>query len=261
MANLVKMDLRRLFHSKMFFISAGIVAALNIILMTLIPLFTKFFIPSEMVRIVEFSDILVNPFAISWMIILMFISMVSFSYADIANGFIKNIAGQIPRKSDTIISKFIVIGLHNFIFIAVAALSMVAGQYLGSLFGTYQIVMDDQIGFALLTLLVKWLLTMAISSILLFLTTGVRNKTLASIVGVILGTGTMGLIYLGLSTAVDSIFKTSGFNLSLVMPDALLNTVNVGANIGVINAVIASVVCAAIFLALTVKMFNTRDIK
>ena len=261
MANLIKMDMRRLFHSKLFFISAGIVAVLNIILMTIIPLFTKFFAPASEMKIMELSDILVNPFAIPWMIILMLISMVSFSYADIANGYIKNIAGQIPRKSDTIVSKFIVIGVHNCFFFVVAAASMVIGQYLGSVFGTYQIVVDSQVGFAFITLFVKWMLSMAISSILLFLTTGVKNKTLASIVGVILGTGTMGLIYLGLNTAVNSIFKTSSFNLSLIMPDALIDTVNVGANTGVINALIASVVCTAIFLALTVKVFNTRDIK
>ena len=261
MANLIKMDMRRLFHSKLFFISAGIVAVLNIILMTIIPLFTKFFAPASEMKIKELSDILVNPFAIPWMIILMLISMVSFSYADIANGYIKNIAGQIPRKSDTIVSKFIVIGVHNCFFFVVAAASMVIGQYLGSVFGTYQIVVDSQVGFAFITLFVKWMLSMAISSILLFLTTGVKNKTLASIVGVILGTGTMGLIYLGLNTAVNSIFKTSSFNLSLIMPDALIDTVNVGANTGVINALIASIVCTAIFLALTVKVFNTRDIK
>lgn len=261
MANLIKMDMRRLFHSKMFYISLGIVAALNVILMTIIPLFTKFFAVMQDVKITTLSEIIVEPFAISWMIILMFISMVSFSYADIANGFIKNIAGQIPRKSDTIVSKFIVVGIHNCVFILVAAVTMMIGQFLGSIFGTYQIVVDSQVGFAILTLLVKWMLSMAISSILLFLTTGVRNKTLASIVGVILGTGTMGLVYLGLNTAVNSIFKTSGFNLSLIMPDALIQTVNVGANTGVINAVIASIVCAAIFLALTIKVFNTRDIK
>ena len=256
MANLIKMDLRRLFLSKVFYITMGIVAFLNIVILTAIPLLTKMFAPGAEASVTKLSDIIANPFSIPWMIIAVFISMVSFSYADMANGYIKNIAGQIPRKSDTVVSKVAVIGVHNLIFIAVSSLSMVLGNLIGSAFGTYTIEADP-----LIMNLLKWLLSMAICSILLLLTTGVRNKTLAAIVGVIFGTGTLGLVYMGLSSAVTNIFKTEGFNLAMYMPDGLMGVVNVSANTGVLNTVIVSAVCIALFFALTIRIFNTRDIK
>ncbi|MBQ2442121.1 MAG: hypothetical protein II498_02140, partial [Ruminococcus sp.] len=147
------------------------------------------------------------------------------------------------------------------IFIAVSSLSMVLGNLIGSAFGTYTIEADPLIMNGVLTLLLKWLLSMAICSILLLLTTGVRNKTLAAIVGVIFGTGTLGLVYMGLSSAVTNIFKTEGFNLAMYMPDGLMGVVNVSANTGVLNTVIVSAVCIALFFALTIRIFNTRDIK
>ena len=94
MANLIKMDLRRLFLSKVFYLTMGIVAFLNIVILTAIPLLTKMFAPGAEASVTKLSDIIANPFSIPWMIIAVFISMVSFSYADMANGYIKNIGGE-----------------------------------------------------------------------------------------------------------------------------------------------------------------------
>ena len=60
---------------------------------------------------------------------------------------------------------------------------------------------------------------------------------------------------------IENIFHTQGFDLNLYMPDALLKSVNVGANIAVVNAIIVSLVCIVLFMALTVKVFKSRDIK
>ena len=49
---------------------------------------------------------------------------------------------------------------------------------------------------------------MAISAILIFVTNGVKNKVLATVIGVIIGTGSLSLAYMGLSVAIDNIFHT-----------------------------------------------------
>ena len=254
MANLIKMDMRRLFHSKVFYITMGIVAFLNIVILAAVPMVSKLLMPQAEAGVTNLSSIIAGPFSIGWMIIAVFISMVSFSYADMANGYIKNIAGQISRRSDSVFSKLVVIGIHNLVFFVVASLS-------GCGLGGGQIVADSQVFGGILTLLLKWLLSMAVCSILLFFTTGVKNKTLATIIGVVLGTGTMGLVYGGINAAVSGIFKVEGFDLSMYMPDSLLSSVNVTDNTGVINAVIVSAAFIAVFTALTVKVFNTKDIK
>ena len=230
MANLIKMDLRRLFLSKVFILTMSITAFLNIALATVIPLVTKMFMPDTPAQVMPLSSILGNPFLI-------------------------------PHKSDTIFSKFVAIGVHNLIFIAVAALSLVLGQFIGSSFGTYTIECDAQVFGGILTLALKWLLSMAVCSILLFFTTAVRNKTLAAIVAVIFGTNTLGLVYGGLNFAVSQAFHTNTFDLAMYMPDSLLQSVNAVENIGVLNAVIVSAVFIALFLILTVRVFKARDVK
>ena len=114
---------------------------------------------------------------------------------------------------------------------------------------------------AIATLLLKWLLSMAITSILMFVTNGVKNKIFATVTGVIIGTGALGLAYLGLNTAISNIFHIQGFDLAMYMPDSLMNSVNVGANTAIINAIVVSLVCIFIFMALTVKVFKSRDVK
>ena len=191
----------------------------------------------------------------------LFTSLISFSYADIAGGYIKNLAGQLPHKSSLIYSKFMVIGIHNFIFLAVGSLTNALGNLAMSATGMLQLTDDGKIGAAIMTILLKWLLSMAIAAILLFVTNGVKNKVLATVIGVILGTGTMSLAYMGLNTAISNIFHTQSFDLGMYMPDALFNSVNVGANVAVINAIVVSLVFIVLFMALTVKVFKSRDVK
>ncbi|MEE0952827.1 MAG: hypothetical protein U0L60_02340, partial [Ruminococcus sp.] len=111
------------------------------------------------------------------------------------------------------------------------------------------------------TLLLKWMLSMALASILMVVTIGIKNKILASIIGVIIGTGSLSLAYMGLNTAANAVFHAEGFNLGEFMPDVLFNSVSVATNTAVINAVIVSLVCIAIFMTLTVKVFDRSDVK
>lgn len=262
MGNLIKMDLRRLFHSPMFYISVAVVAVLNIVLNIFLSMIVMMFAGASAAEPSTLSSYICSPFFLPLFIILMLASMVSFTYADTANGYIKNLAGQIKRKSDTIISKFVAVGVHNLVFLVVGAVTNVFSTLVVSGMGAVKIVMDTgNIPAACLTLLLKWMLSMAICSILMFVTVGIKNKTVASIVGVIFGTGSLGFAYMGLNAGIANIFHTDGFDLNNVMPDSLINSVNVLANTAVVNAVIVSIVCTAIFLAITVKVFNSRDVK
>ncbi|MBQ5640272.1 MAG: hypothetical protein IIV05_00550 [Ruminococcus sp.] len=261
MANLIRMDLRRMFRSPMFFISLAVIGVFNLLLNVGFTAAARFFVPTEVMPPATLTSSIVSPFYLPFFIILMFASLVSFSYADIANGYIKNIAGQLPHKSSTIISKFIVIGLHNLLFLAVGSLTNTLGNLMLSGMGMIHFVNDGMALQAILTLLLKWMLSMALASILMFVTIGIKNKILASIVGVIIGTGSLGLAYMGLSTAADTVFRTDGFDLGEFMPDTLFNAVSVGTNTAVINAVIVSLVCIAIFMTLTVKVFDRSDVK
>ena len=261
MANLIKMDMRRMFRSPMFLITVSVVALFDILSTVGAVFLVNSFAAGQVIPPTVLSDVVANPFVMSLLSILMFASLISFSYADIAGGYIKNLAGQLPHKSSLIYSKFAVIGVHNLIFLVVGSASGVLANLALSATGMLRLTDDGKLGAAIVTLLLKWLLSMAITAILMFVTNGVKNKVLATVTGVIIGTGALSLAYMGLNTAIENIFHTQGFDLNLYMPDALLKSVNVGANIAVVNAIIVSLVCIVLFMALTVKVFKSRDIK
>ena len=261
MANLIKMDLRRLFHTPMFIVSMLVVALLNIIMSFGFNMIGALLAPQFVAGEIELTEVVSTPFAGTIFGIGMFASLINFSYADIANGFVKNLAGQVKRRSDIVFSKFIVLGIHNAIFLTVGVLSNLLGNMLLVACGKAQLTDNGQVPAAIITVVLKWMLCMAISAILIFLTTGVRNKTLATVVGVIIGSGSLGLAYMGLSMAVNNVLKTEDFDVADYMPDTLMSNVNVIANTAVVNAIVVSIVCTAIFLGLTVKVFNSRDVK
>ena len=263
MGKLIKMELRRLFISKVFYVSMAVVAGVNILLGVIVPILTRVFAPNQKVPDTDLSDIIMSPFSIPIMLVAVMISLVSFAYADIANGYIKNIAGQVSHKNDILFSKFIVVGVHNYIFLLAAVISNIIGIAAGSVLGGSAIKVDGifYIGAAFATLSIKWMLLMAMSSILMFVIMGIRNKNVASIVGVFLGTGALALVYLGLNTGLSNIFKTNSININNFVPDQLFGTVNVASGAYVINAVIVAIVCVVLFMALTSKVFNSRDIK
>ncbi len=261
MGNLVKMDLRRLFMSKVFYISMAVVGAFNILFQIVPPIFVRFLAPSEPIHAQQVSDIVASPFTFTFLLILMVISIVSFSYADIANGYIKNIAGQVRNKSSIVYSKFIAVGVHNCIFMVVSALTSLLGAAIISAMGMMKLEMDGLMLQAFFTFFIKWMLSMAISAILMFFTTAVKNKTVATVIGVILGTGALGMVYFGLNQAIENIFHVENVEIQSYVPDQLINSVNAGTNIAVVNAIVVAVVCTVLFLVLTVKVFNSRDVK
>lgn len=262
MGNLVRMDMRRLTRSKMFVVSLAVAAALNFIIQFVIPLLSRVFSPGKALPNVRLSDLIVSPFSFPWLLILMLASVVTFSYADIANGYIKNLAGQLPRKSDTIVSKYIVVGIHNCIFMLSCVATNILGVFIASKVFGFSLEADSQIAQSFVILLIKWLLFMGLCSILMFVTTGLKVKTLASVVGVLLGTGSLALVYLGLDQAIKNVFNVNSFTIADYMPDTLAENINVTSSVStILTAVIVAAVCIVLFMVLTVKVFNSRDVK
>ena len=172
MGNLIKMDFRRMTRSTLFVVSLIVIAALNIIWGVVIPIVLKLVPDMPTEGATKLSELIANPFGLPLIIILMFMSVVSFSYADFAGGFVKNLAGQVGNRGSLVISKFIVIVIHNFIFLLVGVLTRILGALLGAAVGT-PLQADGLVLAAVATFLIKWMLSMGICAILLFITTGV----------------------------------------------------------------------------------------
>lgn len=254
MVDLIRMDFYRMFKSKSFIISNIVVFAIAIVTrlaeIGMIKLSQTLGIADAVVSQSSLNEIIINPFGWTIALIVVLISAVTFSYADIANGYIKNIAGQVSNKGDTAISKFIVLGVHNFIFMTVAML----GRVIIALCTGGMQVEWVEIPLAIGTFAVKWLLLISLSTILLFMSTGLKNKTFASVVGVILGSGSLMLMHLMIDGTVERFIHV---DISKYDPSMLIQE----ANMIFSNAIVVALVVIAIFLPLTVVIFNKTDVK
>ena len=265
MGKLIKMDFYRLFQSKTFWISAAVMFFLQGITSFSMPILQKNLLKfasvpaenaSEMLD-TKLSEIFSSPM-MSFFMLIMFISATTFLFADIRDGYVKNFVGQIARKGYSAISKFIVVCVHNAFFMLLA----LSGNILGVLLcPDSSLIVDSAVGSGIVVFFVELLLSFAMTSIILFLTTGLRNKTLASVVGVLFSVSALGLLYMALNQLL-SMVGIKNFDVSNYAPDRLFNSQFDTAAIGaVINAIIVSVVFIGVFVGLTVAIFNKRDVK
>lgn len=255
MSKLTKMELYKLITSKLFIILLLITAVLNTAISAGTPLLTKLLTGQQMTS--KLADGIASPYSFGLLMIFLFISAVSFLYMDFSGGYIKNIAGQTSNRGGIVLAKFITVAVHNLMFFIVAALTNIIGTALvGAL------TVDGDITGAVLTLLIKWLLSMAISSIIMFFAVGLRSKTFSIILGVIFPINALSLVYMGIDSLISNVFKIKAdFSLANYMPDSLINSVNVVNNELVVNAIVVAVIYIVLFYILTYFIFNKRDIK
>ncbi len=254
MLNLVKMEWYKLRTTKLFIVLMAIGFALNVIICAVIPIVVKLVAPNEPAALSAISGSIASPFA-GLLMIMVYISAVSFMYSDFAGGYIKNIAGQVKNRGSIVIAKLIVVAIHNLIFFAVGSIGNVLGSALGG-----SLVVDSEIAGGVFTFLLRWLLSIAICSVLMLFAVGIKTKSFAIVMAVIFATGSLNLLYLGVNTAIMTIFKTE-VNVGNLFPDTLMGSVDAITNTNVINAVLVSAVFIVLFTVLTYVIFKKRDVK
>ncbi len=199
-----------------------------------------------------FSYLLKAPFGgLSISFILVFISAAVFMHMDIGNGYIKNIAGQIPSRGHSCYGKFAAVCVQALVYMLFGFVGGLAGQLIAR-----GVEFDSEIGSGIGEFLLKWLLVCGLDAILLFFTTGLGNKVLGIVMAAILGTGTLNLIYLPLNYGLGMLFH-SDINITEYAPDQMLNAVN----INIPAALIGGAALIVVFMFLTVKLLNKKDVK
>lgn len=264
MIRLIKMDFYRMFKSKFFWIALCVLFILQFagafgmpFLVDAISNYAEN--PEELMMYsnIKFSDMLSNPMD-SIMMIIMFVSATAFLFADIKNGYIKNIAGQISQKGYTAISKFVVVCFHNLVFMTGSVLAYLLGSLVCP---KMTVIFDGAALSGLIIFFIKLMLTFAMTTVLLFITTGLYNSTLANVAGVLFSVGALGLIYAALDKLI-SVIGIKNVTVTHYIPDQLyFEKYDISAWGDIINAVIVSLVFIVVFLLLTVSVFNKRDVK
>ena len=256
MGNLIRMDFYRLRKSRTFLVCLGLVFVLAVASAPLTKglfLLTKSLAPESTESFVEevnFSVILSDPFPLFGLMLLM-ISLCYFFYADVENGYVKNIAGQVPKKGLTIISKFIAAIGHNVIY----ALVGILGNVIGSLI-VQRIVMDNGVLDGLRVLVLRLLLLQSLTAMLLLAVSTFRSKAMGMVLAVLFGLGLTSLIYLGINEALTRVFG-KGVDITRIMPDSVMGE----KPLGTLKALAVACGWGAAFLIPAVVVFDRKDVK
>ena len=199
------------------------------------------------------SDMISNPFTfLSSM--LMLLSVCFYFYADVENGYIKNIAGQMPQKGFTILSKFLAAGVHNMIFMLACVIGNIAGTLTVRHF-----VPDSAVVSSIGVFFLKFLLVQSICALILLFVSTFRNKSLGTVTAVLMGLGFIMPIIYGLidNQLINRLFKDAGEVFSKYMPDVLM-----GQNApDALTSVLVSVAFGGFFLLLAIRIFDRKDVK
>ena len=256
MVNLIKMDLYRVNKLKsvrVCLIIAAVLALLdtpfNVLLTALAKLFSTEVVAAE--KTVTLSSIINNPFPLANGMLAL-LAACYFFYADVENGYIKNIAGQMPRKGYTILSKFAAMIAVNLTFMIVG----IVFNLIGTAFFK-KIVVDDGTLSAIGLFFVRFLLIQSLGAILLLVVSAFGSKSLGTVLSVLFGMELMSLIYMGIDAGLNQVFKSKNFAVADYMPDQLLANPNLSALTGIIVAVITG----ALFLLLAIRIVDRKDVK
>ena len=195
------------------------------------------------------SAILKDPFPIlGFMLVLL--SLCSFFHADVENGYIKNIAGQMPQKGYTILSKFVAALVHNLVFAAAGIIGKTAGTLI-----VQRLIVDSSVPDSIRILLLKLLLIQSICAILLLVVASFRNKSLGMILAVLFGLGLTSLIYFGINQVLRPVLGQSA-DISKYMPDSVMDE----DPLNTVKAILTALITGAVFLLLAIRIFDRKDV-
>lgn len=203
------------------------------------------------------------------------ICIVIFSYDDIRHGYIKNIAGQLPSRGHTVISKFAVIQLSAIVFYLISIIGNSVGQLVigeevkfDMVFsGDFDLETGDfgsdkvfSMGQSFAECIVKILLLSTICALILLLTTGIGSNMAATIAAILFGSGLTGIGYSLASSTISKLLRFEDFALSDYMPDSLYRS-DLFAEGRVLQSLITAVILITVLLFVTIKLYSRKEIK
>ena len=196
------------------------------------------------------SNILSDPFPLL-NLMLTLLSLCWFFYADVENGYIKNIAGQMPMKGFTVLSKFIAASVHNIIF----AVAGIMGNLIGTML-VQKLIMDVNALETIRVLVLKLLLVQSICAALLLAVTTFRSKSMGMILAVLFGLRLTPLIYLGINEGLKQLFGPEA-DIAKYMSDTVMSEQPLDS----LKALLVALGWGAVFLLPAVRIFDRKDVK
>ena len=201
MFNMLRMDLRRLFKSRSFYMILGVMAVL-LIMVTVIAyavadpemmdameaqgaeITESDHMMSEYIQNMSQLDLMHETLGSGFLLVMTGIGMTLFVNGDFSNGFIKNICCIMPRRRNYVLSKIALAGIYSGIITVLSVLLMLLSPVL-----IHMYPVPDSIFQILRYVLWMWLPHWAFALMTLALVLLTRNTTLGIILSLVSGSG------------------------------------------------------------------------
>lgn len=264
MADLFNMDLYRMVKARSFRICLALsflVSLAHTPLLKLLDVLAKMFsqggehLETLVGPSANLSGLIGRPFPLLAPILIM-LSVILFYYADMENGYIKNIAGQMPKRGFSILSRFLASAVHNAVFAAVCLIGGIIGTAM-----CQKIVADGAVVNGVVCFFLKLMLLQSLCAVLLMVTSSLRSKSFGIVLATLFGVGATGLIYSAVDSGLNMLVK--GFAIAPYMPDTLMETVwnaQTG-ELQTLRAILSAAVTTGIFLPAAISIFDKKDVK
>ena len=286
MLNLIKMDLHRMFHSP----STWIILAFSVALAVFNVIATNLDIQSiaenpqsaQLVQSevtgnedrtigivvetdpewihgpIEAGEVISTQLRSGILVLVCVIFTALFVNAEHRNGYIKNIAGQFPRRGMLVLSKLAAIALQVLLmlilFTAATALS-------GWICWGSRLYLDS-FSSLLPFLGTQYLLHLGFSALILFLCVLTRSSAFSMVIGLLACCGALIPVYSLVNQAVYNIQPGWNFDISRYMLDGNISMAGIGAGGGVLlRAVLVSCAFLVIFTAAAMALMKKRDVR
>lgn len=270
MQNLIRMDFRRLFKSKLFYLMMGIAVLLSIFMMAMFAVYSFALdninlseLNSETISLLQstlpsdFTGYMEVFFMGNYVILYIIILMAVFCNTEYSKGYIKNIASLVTPRYLLVLSKLIITVFVTVVIYLLVGLVAVVGCSVTSIGIT-----TDNVAGIVKMLLVGMLMNVSLTSFVLMLFYIARKLAPALISGIVYIT--MGsVVYAFINLLVKAVFNTEKFDITeYTNLGNLLGHVNTTASNGTyIRAAVVAIVILALSVFISCLSVQKKDVK
>lgn len=252
MHNMLSMDLYRFRKTKSAYIIYLVFIAMMAMVLFVLKSSASF---SNSALVPEVNSIVVYLLKGNSTIFLLVIFVAMFINAELNSGYIKNIMGDVPKKSNYVASKCIIYMIYSAFFILTGFLAAVIGA---KILGYTE---WGNIGKTLSYLGVMYLLNISFCFLMAFITILVRNSAASTSIGVIYTLLVASLIYTIINYLVGKIPGAEEFNIAEYTVYGNMSIISTSSTTGdFIRAIIVAVIVGALAIFGSIQLVKRRDV-
>lgn len=181
-----------------------------------------------------------------------------FANADQKNGYVKNIAGQFPKRGRLILSKMTAIAVWTFLMLlAFAAVTAVTGRIFWG-----ERVCFDSLSVLVKVLGVQYLLHVGLGALILFCVTLTRSTAFSTTAGILICSGMTVFFYSAVNEIASNIRPEWNFDINRYVLESNMRMVGIETASGAMGrGALVGVAFAVLSTALAVMVIKKRDIR